>query len=107
VDISIEHDEANRNFFCEVDAKTCSVHYERHDTIPVVLDIYKTFVHPELRGKGIAESLLKRITEYAISQGFTIQPSCSFAVLYFRKHREYAPVLAKDVDLHNGGSCRL
>jgi len=107
VDVSIEHDEASRTFYCTVNGLTCSVQYDRQDTDPVVLDIYRTFVHPEMRGKGIAESLLKHISEYAMLQGFAIKPSCSYAVRYYRKHDEYAPVLAKDVDLRNGGSCRL
>jgi uncharacterized protein len=105
--LSIEHDEAKGIFSCTIDGMTNSVHYERRDTDPVILDLYRTFVQPEMRGKGIAESLLKNFTEHAISQGFTIKPSCSFAVIYYRRQREYAQVLAKDVYLKNGGSCRI
>jgi predicted GNAT family acetyltransferase len=107
VELSIEHDEAKGIFSCTIDGMTNSAQYERRDNDPVVLDLYRTFVHPEMRGKRIAESLLKHISEYAISQGYTILPSCSYAVLYFRRHREYRQVLAKDVDLKNGGSCRI
>lgn len=107
LDLPIKHDESNGIFSCTIDGVTNSANYERRDTEPVILDLYRTFVHPELRGKGIAESLLKKFTEYAISQGFTIHPSCSYAVIYYRRRREYAHVLAKDVDLKTGGSCRI
>ncbi len=103
----INHDEPQKRFVCQVDGLECSVDYEIKETAPGIIDIYRTFVHPDLRGKGIAESLLKEISEYAIKQGLSIIPSCSYAVLYYRRHREHASVLSKEVNLENGGSCRL
>jgi predicted GNAT family acetyltransferase len=107
VDHGISHDEQKKRFVCQVDGMECSVDYETNETAPGILDVYRTFVHPDLRGKGIAESLLKSISEYAVSKGFSIQPSCSYAVLYYRRHPKHAAVLVKDIDLENGGSCRL
>ena len=103
----INHDELQKRFFCTIDGLECSVNYEIKETAPGIIDIYKTFVPPDLRGKGIAESLLKNITEFAVSKGLTVNPSCSYAILYYRRHRAHASVLAKDVNLENGGSCRL
>jgi len=103
----INHDEAQKRFVCQIDGMECSVDYEIKETAPGIIDIYRTFVHPDLRGKGIAESLLKAISEYAINKGFTVNPSCSYAVLYYKRHREHTAVLAKTANLENGGSCRL
>ena len=107
MDLPISHDELQKRFYCHVDGLECSVDYELKETAPGIMDIYRTFVHPDLRGKGIAESLLKTLSEYAIKQGLSVNPSCSYAVLYYRRHREHASVLAKNVDLENGGSCRI
>lgn len=104
---TINHDEQRKRFFCEIDGKECSVDYELKETEPKTIDIYRTFVHIDLRGKGIAENLLKTIIEFAIKNGFVIQPSCSYAVMYFKRRPENAVVLAKGVDLENGGSCRV
>ncbi len=103
----IEHDESKKRFFCTVDNLECSADYDRKDSTPTIIDIYKTFVHPDLRGKGIAEDLLVAISEFATAQGLSIMSSCSYAVVFYRRHPQYASLLAKDVDLENGGSCRL
>ncbi|MBN1575217.1 MAG: N-acetyltransferase [Chitinispirillaceae bacterium] len=104
---TIHHDEARNRFYTVIDGKECSVDYEIKKTAPRIIDIYRSFVHTDLRGRGIAESLLKAVGEYAAQNGFSIQPSCSYAVLYYRRHPDQASVLANGVDLENGGSCRL
>lgn len=103
----INHDELQKRFVCQVDGMECSVDYEIKETAPGIIDIYRTFVHADLRGKGIAESLLKTISEYALGTGFKVNPSCSYAVIYYKRHPEHASILAKKVNLENGGSCRL
>jgi len=107
MDQHISHDESKRRFFCTVNGLECSADYEIKDTAPLVMDLYRTFVHPDLRGKGLAELLLKSVSEYAAARGFTVRSSCSYAVVYYRRHPEHASVLVKGVDLENGGSCRL
>ena len=86
--------------------KECAVDYEVENSHPAVITIYRTFVHPELRGRGIAEALLKSVSEYVKQNGFRIRPTCSYAVTFY-KRRAYASLLADDVDLESGGSCRL
>jgi len=103
----VVHDESRKRFVCTIDGLECSVDYDVKGTPPVSLDIYRTFVHPDLRGRGIAESLLAGITAYAVKHGVTIVPNCSYAVTYYRRHPDQASVLAAGVDLENGGSCRV
>lgn len=107
MEYTIEHDSQNSRFFCTVENSDCFVTYEATTTAPITLAITHTFVHPDLRGRGIAELLLKRLTEYARAHGATVKPICSYAVLYYRRHHSDQDVLATDVDLVNGGSCRI
>jgi len=102
---AIIHEPQNHRFTCTVETRECMVEYEMKT--PGTMDIYRTFVHADLRGKGIAEMLMKSASEYAKAQGIAVIPSCSYAVVFFKKHSEYASLLAPDVDLENGGSCRI
>ena len=54
-----------------------------------------TFTPEEYRGRGIGSELMKSSMDYAKKNSLLIVPVCSFAVEYFRKHREYSPIIAK------------
>lgn len=54
-----------------------------------------TFTPEEYRGKGIGSELMKASMDYAKKNSLFIVPVCSFAVEYFRKHKEYSPIVAK------------
>lgn len=49
---------------------------------------------PALRGKGAASRLMQGVAELARAQKFTITPTCGYARVWFRRHPEYADVLA-------------
>ncbi|MBN1412350.1 MAG: N-acetyltransferase [Spirochaetales bacterium] len=71
------------------------------------INIYRTFVDPGLRGKGIAKALMDRAIEFAGKEKLKVFPTCSYAVGFFRKYTEKQHLLASDVDLDDGGSCRI
>jgi predicted GNAT family acetyltransferase len=104
MELTITHEEQAHRFICLDEGHECTVEYEQKNN---VMDIYRTFVHPDLRGRGIAEKLLVAAIDYARKNGLSIFPSCSYAVTYFRRHPEQAEVLDTNADLENGGSCRL
>ena len=54
-----------------------------------------TFTPPEARGKGIAQALVYDLIADAREQGFTIVPQCSYVEAQFRKHPEWAELLAE------------
>lgn len=54
-----------------------------------------TFVPPEMRGKGIAQQLVEALVADAKAEGFTIEPQCSYVEAQFRRHPEWAEVLAE------------
>ena len=104
---TIVHDEKKKRFVCVVDGLESSVDYETDGAAAPVIDIYRTFVHPDLRGKGLAEALLKRLSDHALQNGWRVKPTCSYAQLYYRRSRRYASLIADGASLTEGGSCRL
>ncbi len=53
-----------------------------------------TYVPPRLRGKGLAEALVKRGIEDARAEGRRIMPLCSYVRTEFRRHPEWSDLLA-------------
>lgn len=105
--LEIFHNETEGFFFCDVDGYRCAVEHEMKDD-GATMDVFRTFVHSDLRGRGIAEELLKAVVSYAAQNGKKIIPSCSYAVTFFRSHKEHQDLLAAGVILdEDGGSCRL
>jgi uncharacterized protein len=87
---AVVHDESARTVYCDIEGLHCEADYEI--TGSGYLNLVHTFVHPDLRGRGIAADLMK---------------VCSYAVVYYRRHREYARILAPELDLEDPGCCRL
>jgi predicted GNAT family acetyltransferase len=105
--MEILHNEAGKKFYCEIDGKECAINYEPVKDDPSTINLYRTFVHPDLRGKGIAEELMKAITEYAVKNNLKILPTCSYAVLYYKRRKELKDVVSEKTDPESGGACRL
>ena len=54
----------------------------------------QTYVPPEARGLGIAGALVEALISDASEQGFRIVPQCSYVAAAFRRHPEWADLLA-------------
>lgn len=54
-----------------------------------------TFVPPEMRGRGVARQLVEALVADARAQGFTIVPQCSYVDALFKRHPEWADLLAE------------
>ena len=50
---------------------------------------------PDLRGTGAAGRLMSAIVEKARADGFTVTPTCSYAALWFKQHKDAQDVLAR------------
>ncbi len=101
----IIHDETTKSFYCDLDGYRCEAVYEFINSSTV--DLFQTYVHPDLRGQGIAEALLTGFSDFAREKGLKVNPSCSYAVTFYQRHKEYSGVLAKGTDLKDDGCCRL
>lgn len=107
MELPIVHDAEGCRFVCTVDAEESSVEYEVNGAHPPLVDVVRTFVPASLRGKGIAAELLRRFSEHARESAWTVKPSCSYALHYYRRNRQYASLVPQDLLPGEGGSCRL
>lgn len=53
-----------------------------------------TFVPPELRGRGLAEQLVRRALDDARHENLLVVPACSYVAAFIQRHSEYQPLLA-------------
>ena len=53
-----------------------------------------TLVPPELGGRGIAGQLVDALIADARTEGFKVVPQCSYVAAAFRKHPDWADLLA-------------
>jgi predicted GNAT family acetyltransferase len=86
VDERVTDNLAARRFELVIDGEMAVLNYERRGNALV-------FVHTEvpavLRGRGVAEALVKAGLEAAQRQGLRIVPVCPFVRAFLRKHPEY------------------
>jgi len=52
-----------------------------------VIDFYSTFVPESMRGKGVAEKLVRAGLTWAKEEGYTITASCWYVEKFLRKKR--------------------
>lgn len=53
-----------------------------------------TLVPPEIGNRGVAGKLVERMVADARAEGFKIAPQCSYVVVAFKRHPEWADVRA-------------
>ena len=82
----IAHDPASHRFTTEVDGQTGYLEYERADDVMVITH---TIVPPAIGGRGIAGDLVRSAVEHAKAEGLKVDPRCSYADGWMRKHPEY------------------
>ena len=54
-----------------------------------------TFVPPAMRGRRVAQQLVEALVADAREQGFRIVPQCSYVDALFKRHPDWAEVLAE------------
>jgi hypothetical protein len=70
---------------------TAFANYRRHDDVVIIPHVESP---PALRGKGTADRLMHGIVAKARADGFKIEPWCSYAAAWFRRHPENRDLLA-------------
>lgn len=84
--IEVHHNIAEHRFEATVDGHRCMCDYHQQNGEMVFTH---TFVAPELRGRGIAEKLVRAALDYARQESFRVVPECSYVAAFIRRHREY------------------
>ena len=88
---TIAHDTARGRFTTEADGQTGYLEYERNGETMVITH---TIVPPAIGGRGIASELVRAAVEHAKAEGLKVDPRCSYADGWLRKHPEYEALRA-------------
>ena len=74
-----------RRFELRIGGAVAVAEYERGEGALVCTH---TFVPPELRGRGIAERLVRAALEYARAERLRVVPDCSYVAAFVQRHPE-------------------
>lgn len=88
--VVVRHNSAERRFEAEVDGLRSEVTYEfREGTIVLT----HTFVPPALRGRGLAEKLVRTALEHARAEKLRVIPACSYVARFVQGNPIYHSLL--------------
>lgn len=85
MDLEIQRND--HEYFALVDG--AKAHLDFIEPRPHVLDFQHTKVPPELRGRGIADTLVRHALDDAKARGYTVIPTCPFVQRFLEHHPEY------------------
>lgn len=88
--IIVRHNPTEHRFEAEVDGLLSVAEYELRGTDMVMTH---TLVPPQLRGRGIAEKLVRVALEHARSERLRVVPACSYVGGFIERHPEFRPLL--------------
>lgn len=89
--VEVRHDEASSRFIAEIDGHLAHADYTLDGTR---MTFTHTFVPTELRGRGIAEQLVRPALVHARANNLRVVPACSYVATFIERHREFADLLA-------------
>ena len=90
-DVTVRHNAAENRFEAEVDGQLSVADYQLRGTEMIMTH---TYVPPVLRGRGIAENLVRAALEHARNERLKVVPACSYVNAYLKRHPEFLPLLA-------------
>lgn len=80
---TISHDQSAQRFTTQVDGCLAQLDYTLAGD---VMTITHTRVPPAIGGRGIAAELMDAALSVARSEGWSVNPACSYAAAYMAKH---------------------
>jgi uncharacterized protein len=86
VDLKVSHNIAASRYEAMVDGQLSVADY-RLDSGRMILP--HTFVPPGLRGRGIAEKLVRAALADARRAGHKVVPACSYVAAFIKRHPEF------------------
>ena len=92
MDFEIKQDKEQNRFVSNVEGYEAVVEYTLKDN---VIDLYRTFTPPELRGKGVAGKIVKYALEHAKENNLKVIPTCSYVNGYIKRNEKYKELLAE------------
>jgi predicted GNAT family acetyltransferase len=95
-DLTVEHEDGaghGRYFIAMPGGLEAEMTYRKIGDGVIAID--HTYTPPEFRGQNIAARLMNRVIDDARANGTRIRPLCSYAVVQFQRHKEWADLLAQ------------
>jgi uncharacterized protein len=89
--INVRHNEHEHRFEVEIEGQLSVADYELQGDRMVFTH---TYTPPALRGRGIAEKLVRAALEHARDQRRKIVPACSYVAVFIERHPEFKPLVA-------------
>lgn len=89
--VAVRHNAAEHRYEAIVDGHLSVCAYEDVDGKRAFTH---TLVPPELRGRGIAEQLVRAGLADVRAEGLKVIPACSYVDVFIKRHHEYADLLA-------------
>ena len=88
MELQVQHDKTAHKFFVLTDGKESVLEYS---VLPdgKTLDYKRSFVPVELRGRGIAEIIVKFALDYAQKNGFKVVPTCPYVKVIIDRNPQY------------------
>ena len=87
----IRHDAASHRFVTEVDGHVAHLDYAPAEGR---IAITHTIVPPAIGGRGIAGALVQAALEHARKGGLKVDPQCSYADVWMRRHPAFEDLRA-------------
>lgn len=81
----INHDSTAHRFSTLIDGKTAVLDYDLTDSVMIITH---TGVPEAISGRGVAADLMRAAVNAAHSAGWKVDPQCSYAAAYLRRHPE-------------------
>lgn len=85
-DITVRHNTAEHRFEAEVEGQFSVAEYSQREG---EITFTHTYTPAPLRGRGIAEKLVRTALDYAREQRLRVVPACSYVATYVQRHPEY------------------
>lgn len=89
-EVTVHHNPGENCFETTIDGSRSVLEYELRNGEIVMTH---TFVPPELRGRGIAEKLVRAALAYARMEQQRVVPSCSYVALFIQRHPEFQTLI--------------
>jgi predicted GNAT family acetyltransferase len=87
---AVRHNSAESRFEIAVDGRLAVADYELGQGTMVMTH---TFVPPELRGKGLAEKVVRAALEYARRENLKVVPACSYVQVFIERNVDFKSLL--------------
>lgn len=89
-DTGVRHNVAAQRFEISADGHLSVAEYMVDGSAAIFTH---TFVPPELRGRGLAEKLVRTALQWAAAEKRRVVPACSYVAKFIERHAEFQPLV--------------